>query len=118
MRIVNESGEHRAGEAGVSVLDEALKLSDKIPWTVTVRGQWLEQGILIIPPALAEYMEGTNTVHIIYDEVDEVLPYEQENSCIEGFGDFYSAKAIAEGEKICLQLRDLEPTRLLACRSW
>jgi hypothetical protein len=115
---VNESDEHKKSSAGVSVLDQTLKLSDKIPWTVTVRGQWIEKGILIIPPRLAEYLKGTNTTHIIYDDVDEVLPYEEENSCIEGFGDFYCAKDIAEGEKICLQLRGLEPTCLFVCRSW
>lgn len=115
---MNESDEHRADSSRVSVLDGALKLSDKIPWTVTIEAEWLEKGILIVPPGLSEYMAGTNTVHILYDEVDEVLPYEEDSGAIEGFNNFYSAKAIAEGEKICLQLRELEPTRLLLCRSW
>ena len=115
---MNESDEHRADETDVSVLDAALKLSDKIPWTVTIRAQWLEKGILIVPPALAEYMEGTNTVHILYDEIDEVLPYEEKEGAIEGLNNFYSEKVIAESERICLQLRSLEPTRLLICRSW
>jgi hypothetical protein len=115
---MNESDEHKIDSSGASILEGTLRLSDRIPWVVTVEVEWLQKGILIVPPGLSEYMAGTNTVHILYDLIDEVLPYEEDSRVIEGVNDFYTAKAITAGGKVCLQLRGLEPTRLLVCPAW
>lgn len=106
------------GSVKVSVLEGALGLSAKVPWPVTIRAEWLAKGVLIIPPRLSDYMAGTNTLHILYDQVDEILPYEESDRLIEGFNNFYHAKAIAEGDKVYLQLQAVGPTRLSVYSSW
>lgn len=106
------------GQAKVSVLEGALGLSAKVPWPVTIQAEWIEKGILIIPIRLSDYMAGTNTVHILYDQVNETLPYEENQRLIERFNNFYTVKAIAEGDKVYLQLQALEPTLLCAYSSW
>ena len=89
-----------------------IKPPEKRQWTVTIPAKWIENGVIIVPRELATYMQGTNTVHILYDQRDEVLPYEEKDRLIEGLNDFYSMKAIDEGDKIYLQLQGLETTRL------
>ena len=91
---------------------------EKREWTVTIKTEWLERGILIVPRRLGSHMEGTNTVHILYDRVDEVLPYEENDRLIEGFNRFYSAKAIAEGDRVHLRLQAIEPTKLFVSSRW
>jgi hypothetical protein len=102
----------------VSVLEGALGLSAKVPWPVTIKEEWFAGGVLVVPRRLANYMAGTYLVHILYDGVDEVLPYEEGGRVIRGINDFYSAKAIAEGDKVYLQLQALQPTRLSLYSSW
>jgi len=106
--------EHRGDAIYVSGLGEP----EKIQSTVTIRQEWLADGVLKVPKRLSSYMEGTNTVHILYDQVDEVLPYEETVRRIEGLHKFYSAKAIADGDKVHLQLQELEPTRLFLSSRW
>jgi len=108
----------KEGADEVSVLEGALGLSSKVPWPVTIKAKWLVGGTLIVARRLADYMAGTNTVHILYDGIDEVLPYEESDRVIEGVNDFYCAKAIAEGDKVHVQLQGLEPTRLSLYASW
>ena len=92
--------------------------TDKRESTVTIKAEWLEECILIVPRKLSRYMEETNTVHILYDQVDEVLPYEENDRRIEGLNTFYSVKAIAEGDRVHLRLQALEPTQLFIHSSW
>lgn len=93
-------------------------VNGKREWTVTIQTGWMEKGILIIPRRSAIYMQGTNTVHILYDQIDEVLPYEESDRLIEGLSNFYSKKAIAEFDQVHIHLQALEPTRLFIHSSW
>ena len=90
----------------------------KIPWTITVRPEWLEKDILIVPRKLSEYLGKTNAIHILYDQVDELLPYNDNNRLIKGLGNFYSTKAVAEWDKVHLQLKSLEPAKLFISSRW
>ena len=90
----------------------------KINWTVTIQAEWIEKGILIVPGELATYMKGTNTVHILYDQLDDVLTYEENNRLIEGLKNFYSIKAVAEFDKVHLRLEGVEPIRLFIAATW
>jgi len=108
--------EQRGGTIKVYV--SAPTPSEKRQWTVTIDAQWLEEGVLIVPRKLANYMEGTNALHILYDQVDEVLPYEENDRMIEGFNTFYSVKAIAEGDEVHLRIQGLEPTKLFVSSRW
>lgn len=107
-----------SGSTESSVASREIGFAAKVPWPVTIKDEWLEKGIMIIPPRLANRMAGTNTLHILYDQVDEVLPYEEQDRRIEGLDNFYSALALAEGDVVHLQLQALEPTRLFAYASW
>jgi hypothetical protein len=81
-------------------------------WAVTLKGDWLRNDVLIVPPELAGRMVGTNTVHVLYDDIDEVLPYEQTERLIEGVGGYYTAKKLFGGDEIRIELQSLNPTRL------
>ena len=81
-------------------------------WQVILKGEWLSKDILIVPPELAGRMVGTNTVHILYDDIDELLPYEQTERLIEGIGRYYAGKHLFGGDRIIIELQSLEPTRL------
>lgn len=100
-----------------SVSDQRLGYGAIIPWPVTVTTDWLEKGVLIIPQELSKYMTETNTIHILYDQVDEILPYEENQRIIEGLNNFYSAKAVSGGDIVYLQLRAIEPIRLFVYKS-
>jgi len=93
-------------------------INEKREWTVTIKAEWLEKDILLVPRKLATYMHGTNTIHILYDQIDEVLPYEENDRLIEGLSNFYSKKAIAEFDQVHIYLQALEPTRLFVYSSW
>lgn len=95
-----------------------LTYADKVPWSLVITKQWLEEGIMIIPSRLRSYISGTNTVHILYDQLDEVLPYEEHQGTIDGIGSFYAAKSISAGGRVHVQLRALHPTRLYLSASW
>ena len=89
----------------------------KTHWTTTIRPEWLEKDILIVPRKSSAYLGKTNTVHILYDQVDELLPYNDNDRLINGLDKFYSAKAIAEGDKVHLRLQPLESAKLfISCR--
>lgn len=106
--------ERRGDPICVSTPDEPKKIQS----TVTIKQEWLADGVLKVPKRLSSYMEGTNTVHILYDQVEETLPYEENDRLIEGVGDFYSKKAIAEFDKVHLRLESIKPTRLFVYSSW
>ena len=91
---------------------------EKRCWTVTIKPEWLEKGVILVPRGLSNYMEGTNTVHILYDQLDNILPYKEEERLIEEIGNFYYAKAIAEYDKVTLLLQSLDPTELFVSSRW
>ena len=95
-----------------------LKLSQKVPLSVKVEDQWHRKGILILPRRFQSFLTGTNTVHVVYDDTDELLPYDENAARIEGVGTFYQRKAIIPGDHIHIQLRAIDPTYLLLDRSW
>ncbi len=106
--------EHRGNPICVSVPDEPGKIQS----TITIIQEWLTDGALGVPRRFSSYMEGTNTVHILYDQLDEVLPYDEGDRFIKGLDEFYSKKAIAAFDKVHLQLESLKPTRLFIHSSW
>jgi len=106
--------EHRGGPICVSAPDEA----EKIQSTVTIRQEWLAAGLLKVPKRLSSYMKGTNTVHVLYDQIEEELPYEEGDRFIEELHEFYSKKAIDAFDRVQLQLESLGPTRLFIHSSW
>ena len=117
-KIKFEHPEQRGGPIPVSVLTSE-GLEEKVQSTVTIREDWVEKGVLVVPKKISNYMEGTNTVHIIYDQIEEVLPYEENDRLISGgLENFYSAKAVAEFDKVHLRLESLEPTRLFISSTW
>jgi len=95
-----------------------LKLSQKVPLAVQTTEDWLRRGILILPPRLRSFLVGTNTIHVIYDDIDELLPYDESTATIESVADFYQRKAISPGDRIHVQLRAIDPTYLFLARSW
>jgi hypothetical protein len=95
-----------------------LKLSQKVPLSLMVEDWWLKKGILILPPRFRSFLSGTNTVHALYDDTDELLPYDESTATLEGVGGFYQRKAIIAGDRIHIQLRAIDPTYLLLARSW
>jgi len=111
--------EQRGGPIPVSVLTSEGP-EGKVQSTVTIREDWVEKGVLVVPKKLSNYMEGTNTVRIIYDQAEEVLPYEEGDGLIEGEGlkNFYSVKAVAEFDEVNLRLEGLEPTRIFISPTW
>jgi DNA-directed RNA polymerase delta subunit len=117
-KIKFEHPEQRGGPIPVSVLTSE-GLEEKVQSTVTISEDWVEKGVLVVPKKISNYMEGTNTVHIIYDQIEEVLPYEENDRLISGgLENFYSAKAVAEFDKVTLRLESLEPTRLFISSTW
>ncbi len=115
---MNEDNRQTEGSSQLAVSERPLKLSAKVPWPVTIKFEWLEKGIIVIPLRLSNHMAGTNTVHICYDHLDEVLPYDENERIVNGLSNFYFAKAVAEDDTVHLQLRALEPTRIFAYSSW
>lgn len=92
-----------------------LKLHEKVPYTVTIRKEWLEGGLFEVPMPISKYMTETNTVRVMYDNIDLVLPYYQDTRIVEGVHGFYCDKCLAEGDSFYVGLRELEPTQLLLC---
>jgi len=89
----------------------------KTHWTITIRPEWLEKGVLLVPAKLSTCIRKTNAIHILYDHVDELLPYNDNNRLIKGLDKFYSTKAIAEWDRVHLRLQSLEPAKLfISCR--
>jgi len=106
--------EQRGDPICVSVPDEP----EKIQSTVTIREEWLADGVLKVPKRLSTYMKGTNAVHILYDQVEEELPYDDGDRFIRGLHEFYSKKVIDVFDRVQLQLESLGPTRLFIHSSW
>jgi len=100
------------------VTKKELGLGSQVPWPVILREEWLVRGLLRLPRGLCRYLAGTNTVHIIYDGIDDLLPYEEQTGFVEGVTDFYRAKAVAVGDTVYLQLRTVAPTYLYTFCSW
>ncbi|MFA7627345.1 MAG: hypothetical protein WCZ17_09905, partial [Candidatus Kapaibacterium sp.] len=113
-----EQPEQRGGLIRICPTSDKLDEDGKVQSTVTIREDWIDKGIIIVPKRISNYMEGTNTIHIIYDQVDKVLPYWGNEGRIEGLEDFYSVKNVAEFDKVYLRLEGLEPTRLFITATW
>ncbi len=110
--------EQRGGPIRVYPISNKHDADGKAQSTVTIREDWIDKGIIIVPKRISNYMEGNNTVHIIYDQVDEIMPYSDNDGRIEGLKDFYSAKAIAEFDRVHLKLEGLAPARLSITATW
>lgn len=93
------------------------KTSEKRDWTISISRECLEACELKIPRTLSTQIGETNIVHVLYDQSDEILPYDQNGRLIKGLANYYTKKAIAEGDKVHLFLKDIEPIRLfISCR--
>jgi DNA-directed RNA polymerase delta subunit len=91
--------------------------SEKRHWTVTIKPEWLEEGVLEVPLGLSTHIGNTDTIHVIYDTSDEILPYDHNNRLIKGLANYFTKKAIAEWDKVHLLLQDIGPVKLfLNCR--
>ena len=95
-----------------------LRLSEKVPLALKIEKEWLERGIFILPPRFRSFLTGTNTIHILYDDIDDLLPYNETTAIVEGVGRFYQRNAVLPGDRIHLQLRSIDPTYLRLTRSW
>jgi len=102
----------------IIVYASTSSISEKKQWTVTIKAEWLEKGVLVVPRNLSNYIEGTNNIHILFDQVEEILPYQENDRLIERFDKFYSAKAIAEGDIVILQLQSQKPVTLFVSSRW
>jgi hypothetical protein len=102
----------------VDLPKQELKLSQKVPLSVKVEEQWIDKGILILPRRFQSFLTATNTIHVVYDDIDELLPYDENTATIEGVAGFYQGKAIIPGDRVHIQLRAIDPTYLLLDRSW
>jgi len=101
-----------------STRTDVVNVSEKRRWTVTIKPEWLEEGLLKVPRELSNYVGKTGTVHVLYDQVEELLPYSHNNRLINGLVNYYTKKAIAEWDKVHLFLRAIEPTSLFVSCRW
>jgi len=109
------SPELRGGPIEVCIPVPALP--EKRHWTVTIRPEWLEKGVLLVPQKLSNCIKKRDIMHVLYDQVDELLPYSHNDRLIKRLANYYTTKAIAECDKVHLRLQSLEPARLfLSCR--
>jgi hypothetical protein len=93
-------------------------VTQKVPLAVQVPQEWLAKGILVLPPRFRNSLTQTNTTHVTYDDVDELLAYDAGSGTIEGVQGFYKAKGVKAGDKIHVQLRAIDPNYLRLTRSW
>ena len=74
----------------MAVTKDQLKITEKIPLRVTVEEHWIEKGIFILPPRIASFLVNINKIHLLYEENEDLLPYEQEERMIENIDRLYS----------------------------
>jgi DNA-directed RNA polymerase delta subunit len=86
--------------------------------TVTIRPEWLEKGVLLVPRKLSNCIPNTDIINVIYGQVNEFLIYNSKERLVKGLGNFYSTKSIAEWDKVHLQLQALEGARLFINCRW
>jgi hypothetical protein len=95
-----------------------LNYSTIVPWSVTIAAEWIEKGIIVLPRGLTKYLEGTNTLHTLYEETDDVLPYYEDTRIVEGMDYYYNLNEIRAGDTIHLQLKSLNPTKIKCYLGW
>jgi len=86
--------------------------------TVTIKNDWIEQQSLKIPNRISKYMQDVNEVAVISNRDEERLLYDTTENVIQGMGNFYEKKAIAEGDKIRLRLLTTEPGKIFVSMWW
>jgi len=94
-----------------------VNIPEKRHWTVTISPEWLEEGVLKLPRELSTQIGHTDTIHVLYDKIDDVLPYDHTNRLIKELDNYFTTKAIAEWDKVHLRLENTDPVKLfLSCR--
>ena len=91
---------------------------EKRHWTITIRPEWLEEGILKVPRGLSNRIDKKDTIHLHYDQIDEKLPYDDNQGLIKGLANYYATKAIAEWDKVHLRLESIDPVKLFLSCQW
>ena len=86
--------------------------------TVTIKDEWLESNVLLVPPKLSRYINKTEAIYVLYDQVEQQLSYDKNEKLIRGLDSFYLQKAIEEGDKVHIQLESLKPPRIHLSTSW
>lgn len=86
--------------------------------TVTIKKDWIEQQFLKIPNRISKYMQDVTEVIVFSNRDEQRLPHDVNESIIRGIGSFYEKKAIAEGDKIRLQLVTTKPEKMLVSMWW
>jgi len=86
--------------------------------SVTVRSEWIERGILVVPLRLAKRMAGAETVRIHYGGLDQEVAYEEQTKTIRGLRSFYKKKALTEGDRVHLRAQDGHMGRLFIYARW
>ena len=112
-----EHPERRGGAIRVCVVTGFGEVAKEMEATVTVREQWLNECTLVLPRRLANHVK-TDLVRIQYDGTDELLPYDKPTRRVSQLGNFYSLKAIADGDKVHMRLQDTSPASILVYSRW
>jgi len=86
--------------------------------TVTIKIEWIEEQSLKIPNRISKYMQDVNEVAVTSNRDKERLLYDTTENVIQGMGNFYEKKAIAEGDKIRLRLLTTEPEKIFVSMWW
>lgn len=86
--------------------------------TVTIKNDWIERQFLKIPNRISKYMQDVNEVAVISNRDEERLLYDTTENAIQGMGNFYEKKAIAEGDKTRLRLLTTEPEKIFVSMWW
>jgi DNA-directed RNA polymerase delta subunit len=86
--------------------------------SVTVRSEWLERGVLVVPLSLARRIANADVVHIRCAGGDEEVPYEEQIRTMRGLAGFYRKKALAEGDKVHIRVENGDFSRLFVYTRW
>jgi len=86
--------------------------------TVTIRNDWIKQQYLKIPNRISKYMQDVNEITVISNRDEERLLYDTTENAIQGIGNFYEKKAIAERDKVRLRLLTTEPEKIFVSMWW
>jgi len=86
--------------------------------TVTIKKEWIEEQSLKIPNRISKYIQDINEVAVTSNRAEERLLYDTTENIIQGMGNFYEKKAIAEGDKIRLRLLTSEPEKIFVSMWW
>ena len=112
---------HQRGEAIRASTCEDLPPGPGHPseWSVTVREEWLPEGILRLPHQLASLLPACETVSVRSDEKPgEPMEYDSGAAELRGLGPFYQGKALAPGDHLRLRLVADDPPTLFLSALW